>query len=50
MRLALLPLLFAAAAVAQAPAPIHWHTDFATARAIAERTDAPLLVTFRCER
>lgn len=28
---------------------IAWHQDFATARTLAQRTGAPLLVTFRCE-
>lgn len=47
-----LPALFLlATAYAQTPEPgaITWHTDFATARALARQTGAPLLVTFRCE-
>lgn len=45
-----------AAAPAQTPsvptkftAEIAWHQDFATARTLAQKTGAPLLVTFRCE-
>lgn len=35
---------------AQASNPeLVWHQDFATARALAQNTGAPLLVTFRCE-
>ncbi len=31
------------------PTEIVWHQDFATARTLAQKTGAPLLVTFRCE-
>jgi hypothetical protein len=47
--LAAAPLLLASLQAQTTAAPT-WHNNLATARQLAAKQQAPLLVTFRCER